>query len=252
MTEYTFLFLLLLAHVIGDFTLQSSKIVESKNRYGKGYLYHILIVFFSCTAFTFFFFSYKWIYAILIIIITHSIIDYLKIKINRSKKLSGIGDSIALLSDQLLHLLFMLLAFYLFKPWIPNPVYIKVLNKFVTPTQIINHLPDKFIFLSACYLFLTRGGTVFVKTFSGRYRHEITLKSAKNKMNGIIIGEIERIVLFTLFVLQMYIWAAIVIILKIAWQYYFCKPEERDFKGTLYSSGLALIVGAIYNTIFIW
>ncbi|NIA23366.1 MAG: DUF3307 domain-containing protein [Proteobacteria bacterium] len=252
MTDFTFLFLLLLAHVIGDFTLQSSEIVKSKNQYGRGYLYHILIIFFSYIAFTFFYFSCKWIYAILIIVITHSIIDYLKIKIGRSKKITSTGNTIALIADQILHLSFMLFVFYLFRPWIPNQIYIKIVSEFFSHAQIINHLPDKFIFLSACYLFLTMGGTVFVKTFSGRYKNGIALSSKRYVTNGITIGETERIILFTLFILQLYIWAAVVIILKIVWQYYVKRSEERDFKGTLYSLGLALIVGAVYNTIFIW
>ena len=252
MTKYTFFFLLILAHVVGDFTLQSSKIVKSKNMYGRGYVYHILLVLLSYVVFTFFYFGLKWFVAIVIIVGAHAIIDYCKIKAGRSIITNVTGDSIALLSDQSLHLLFMLLAFYLLGPWSPHSMYIRIINRFMSHIQIMNALPNKLIFLSACYLFITRGGTVFVKTLNGGYRNEKAPAENRILIRGVTVGEVERIAIFTLFVFQMYVWVVAVMLVKIVAQYYLKKSEEKNFRSSLYSFALALLVGAVYNTIFIW
>ena len=252
MTHLTFFYLLLFAHVIGDFTFQSSKIVKSKSNFGRGFLYHILIVSFSYIIITLPYASLKWLYALIIISTTHTIVDYLKIKLNKTRKLSLTQDTIALLTDQTLHFLFMLFAYYIFKPWNLNAMGVNLLHAIFSNEQIANLYPDKIIFIFASILFLTRGGTVFVKTFSGRYKNGTDLKNGKNICSGVIIGEIERITLFIFFILQMYIFVALVILVKFIAQYYMKPKEERDFKGTTYSFALALILGIIYNALFLW
>ncbi len=250
MSENTFLYFMIIAHVLGDFTFQTSGIVKKKMEGSVGLFIHLIIVLFFYLLIGFFYFSSKYILAILIVFISHYIIDYLKIVLGRRYNISGVKASLSLIADQILHLFFMLFVFYMFKPWIMNGWGYDFITFIFSKTQLDNNLLDKIIVFSSFVMFITRGGTVFVKTFTGRFDNKIYNKKCKNYFNGIVIGEIERIIIFVLFILKLYFLAVFVIVLKLVYQRYCIKEDTCDYKGTFYSVILAVLLGAIYNFIF--
>jgi hypothetical protein len=250
MSENTFLYFMIIAHVLGDFTFQTSQIVKMKMKSNIGLFIHLIIVLFFYLLIGLFYFSPKYIFAISIIFISHYIIDYFKIVLGRKHNISGVKASLSLIADQILHLFFMLLVFYALKPWVMNNLGYDFITAVFSKTQLGSNLPDKIIIFSAFIMLVTRGGTVFVKTFTGRFDNKIFNEKCKNYFDGVVIGEVERIIIFVLFILKLYIFVVFAIVLKLVYQRYCVKEEICDYKGTFYSVILAILLGTIYNFIF--
>jgi hypothetical protein len=144
--------LLILAHFIADFPLQSDKIFALKSKYKWGLLPHILISFIASLviAFPYLGFGNFW-FAILFLASIHFLLDWFKLLL--TKKL--LSDSLfTFLFDQMLHIIFIwLTCFYLFN--IPDP---EIKNKFIT-TYYLN---KKVIIIFTGLIFSIFGGGVLI------------------------------------------------------------------------------------------
>jgi hypothetical protein len=151
--------LLILAHFIADFPLQSDKIFALKSKYSWGVLPHIFISFMTnlVVAFPYVGFKKFWL-AILFLAISHFLLDWLKVLL--TKKL--LNDSIfTFLLDQILHIFFIwICCFYLFD--IPSP---DINNRLV----LSYYLNKKIILALTGLVFSIFGGGVLIhyirKTF---------------------------------------------------------------------------------------
>lgn len=126
--------LLLLAHFIADFPLQSDKIFALKSKYKWGILPHISISLITNLVIAFPYLSFKnfWL-AVLFLVSVHFCLDWLKIRSTRKV----LSDSVFIfLLDQLFHIFFIwLTCYYLFD--IPSP---NVTNQFIARYYLNNQI----------------------------------------------------------------------------------------------------------------
>lgn len=144
--------LLILAHLIADFPLQSDKIYAIRLKYKWGSLLHIGIYFVTNLIVAFPLLQYKvfW-FAVIFLTATHLLEDWLKITLTQNK----IKDSLLIfLVDQLIHIFFIWLAFFILFD-IPEPEFT---NRFFT-----NYYFNQDILLILIGLvFSAFGGGVFI------------------------------------------------------------------------------------------
>ena len=178
--------LLLLAHFIADFPLQSDKIFALKSKYKWGVLPHIFISFITnlVVAFPYLGFKNFW-YAIFFLSSIHFLLDWFKVVLTKS----FLRDSMFIfLFDQMLHVFFIwLTCFYLFD--IPQP---DIKNKLITNY----YLNRKVILILTGLVFSMFGGGVLIH-YIRKIIHRIKTKDSGEqvvfpKINKRRIGYIER------------------------------------------------------------
>ena len=144
--------LLILAHFIADFPLQSDKIFALKSRYSWGVLPHIFISFITnlVIAFPYFGSNNFWI-AMVFLAVVHFLLDWMKIVLIQK----WLGDSLfTFLFDQVLHLLSIwICCYYLFT--IPLP---EIENSFI----LTYYLNKKIIIVLIGLVFSIFGGGVLI------------------------------------------------------------------------------------------
>ncbi len=144
--------LLLLAHFIADFPLQSDKIFALKSKYKWGVLPHIFISFITnlIVAFPYLGFRNFW-FAVFFLVGVHFLLDWSKILLTQK----FLKDSLfVFILDQLFHISFIwLICYYLFD--IPSP---DIKNKFVTEF----YLNKKVILTFSGLIFSIFGGGVII------------------------------------------------------------------------------------------
>jgi hypothetical protein len=178
--------LLLLAHFIADFPLQSDKIFALKSKYKWGVLPHIFISFIAnlVVAFPYLGFKNFW-YAVLFLVSIHFLLDWLKIVLTKR----FLSDSMFIfLLDQMFHIFFIwLTCFYLFD--IPPP---DIKNKLITSY----YLNKKVILVLTGLIFSIFGGGVLIH-YIRKIFHRIKTKGSGEQVvfpniNKRRIGYIER------------------------------------------------------------
>ncbi len=178
--------LLILAHFIADFPLQSDKIFALKSKYSWGLLPHIFISFMTnlVVAFPYVGFKNFW-FALLFLATIHFLLDWLKILL--TKKL--LNDSMfTFLLDQILHIFFIWIScFHLFD--IPSPD--------ITNRLILSYYLNKKIILALTGLvFSIFGGGVLIHYIRKAFFQIKTEKSGDQVLfpnaNKKRMGYIER------------------------------------------------------------
>nr|WP_299205746.1 DUF3307 domain-containing protein [uncultured Brumimicrobium sp.] len=225
---------LLLAHILGDFVFQTSNMIQMKRitKNGsrlKALLCHIIIHFLLLSLLLF---DLKYWGGVLVILISHLVIDWLKIKWETK------GNSITLFFiDQALHLLVMAAVVYYYTP-------------FKIPYQAINN--EKTLLLAISLITVTFVISVLIKVLIPKWKpveqHKSTMKNA-----GLYIGMLERLFIFG-FILMNY-WEGIGFLLAAKSVFRFgdlSRAEDRNLTeyiliGTLLSFGLATVTAVGYN-----
>jgi len=230
--------LLILAHVIADFPLQSDTIFALKSKYRWGLVPHIIISFITnlVVAFPYSGFTTFWL-AILFLASTHFVLDWLKIILTRRL----LSDSLfTFLMDQVLHLFFIwLTCFQLFD--IPDP---EIYNKFLAAIYL-NH---KFALALSGIIFSIFGGGVVIHYIRKIIYHlNINMKGPREavhfpNVNKRRIGYFER--LFSTLGTILGGWFLIVIPLAFLPRLIFRgKVDNREFLLVNLISGLFISVG---------
>ncbi len=233
---------LVIAHILGDFVFQSNKFVEEKqkNKWKSKYLYlhgaiHFLLL---IIVLGFDFLSWDFWRTIIIIILSHLVIDGIKLKLDNKN-----NSRILFFTDQVLHLLVIALAVYL---WFPYEIETEIL-----------FLPQNLLLIIAL-LTCTFVSSVVIKVFISKWEQELVDEQSDKKDRkslvdaGKYIGIIERLFVFTFVVLNQ--WSAIGFLITAKSVFRFgdltkgknMKLTEYILIGTFISFGLAILTGLLY------
>lgn len=227
---------LLIAHVIGDFVLQPNSWVKAKKRkkFRSKYFYlHGLVHFITLVILLEFNYSY-WL-SIAIIVISHLIIDLLKLNLD-----GKINSRLLFVLDQILHLL--ILGFVVF---INTPYTIKIKEIYSTESLLLILSLLIISFVSSIIMKIIMSKWVLIEDKS-----EDSLENA-----GKYIGILERLFVFGFILLNQ--WSAIGLLIAAKSVFRFgdlSRAKDRKLTeyiliGTLLSFGLAISVGLLYQYI---
>ena len=220
---------LLLAHLVGDFLLQSNALCESKERkHHKSafmYVHALIIALLSWVAIGNY---HLWSYAV-IIGVTHLLIDIAKSYVKTQTLVWFVGD-------QILHIFVLLIVSYFIGngweqfAWIPQN-YALILPAFLSAVIIC-----------------TKPANIFIKMILTRY--EIDLPKAKDKElknAGALIGNLERLLSLVLIIAGQFGAVGFIITAKsiLRFRDYERAKTEYVLAGTLLSFGIAIICGCI-------
>jgi hypothetical protein len=231
-TELALLFRLILAHILTDFIFQSNKWVEDKRKnQGKSkYLYlH------GCfTAITAYIFAGYWtnLWLPITIGITHTLIDYLKLKFDKNVSI------VWFISDQFAHFVVIIIV------WIN---LIETGNLFEKIIPMASNL--KVLSVLTGYIICTTPLSFFVGIATKKWQEELKKGdvAVENLLNGgKWIGIIERLMIFTFVLLGKYEAIGFLITAKSILRFRQdteTKQSEYVLVGTLLSYGLAIMVG---------
>ncbi len=233
---------LLLAHILGDFVFQSNKSVKDKQKrkWKSKYLYLHGLTHFGLLVIILGFDFSSWDYwrTILLIVVSHLLIDGIKLHLDNKK-----NSRYLFFIDQALHLFVIAGVTYLWFPYELN-------------TEII-FLVQNLLFVTALLL-CTFVSSVIIKVSISKWEEDLEeekreKKGAKSLIDaGKYIGIIERLFVFTFVILNQ--WAAIGFLITAKSVFRFgdlSKGKNRKLTeyiliGTLLSFGLAILTGLLY------
>ncbi len=227
---------LLLAHILGDFILQSDKLVKSKEKHKlKSPHLYIHAAIHGMLTLLFLMHEHKryW-YLAIIIAVSHLIIDALKLYFTTKKNRNAL-----FFIDQLAHIA-ILAGITLFV----NPYFL----------QFEPNTLNKWFPMFLCILFLTTPVSVMLKIFFMRWEKSIEETGANSLKNaGTWIGMLERLFVFVFIITNH--WEAVGFLLTAKSVFRFgdlskaknMKLTEYVLIGTLLSFGIAILTGVIYN-----
>lgn len=227
---------LLIAHVLGDFVLQSNKWVKhkEKKKFGSKYLYihtaiHILLLLVILG------FQTKYLWTIILIGFSHFIIDGIKLL----KPLKN--NRVLFFLDQLAHLLVICLV------W-------KQLNSI--KLELSSIITEQNLLLVLTLLLLTSVTSIVLKVVFSTWSKEIEEVSKEDyslKNAGKYIGILERLFVFAFVVMNQ--WQAIGFLIAAKSVFRFgdlSKAKDRKLTeyiliGTLLSFGIAILIGLLFK-----
>ncbi|MEO6346741.1 MAG: DUF3307 domain-containing protein [Aquaticitalea sp.] len=225
---------LFLAHLIGDFFLQSQKWVNEKEqkklKSPKFYVHiaiHIALLFLLTWDVT------LW-PMLLIIGFSHLIIDAFKLTLQTEKT-----KRLLFFVDQLLHIVVILLVYYFY---------------FQSDFSIKNYFTEQHLLLITCVSFLTLPVSIIMRTIFLKWDIS-TLTEGNESLEdaGKYIGILERVLVFTFVILGH--WEAVGFLITAKSVFRFGDLKESKHRklteyiliGTLISFGIAILTGLLYQ-----
>ena len=234
---------LILAHIVGDFVLQPTKWVNHKIKYGykSKYLFAHIAVHLAALLIVLQF-NLKYIIGISAILITHYIIDALKIKFTTKKNSSQL-----FVADQLAHLAVICSVVYAYHPFVIDLDFI--------------YKPELLLLVTLAF-FVTYVTGILMRLFLKPWQDAIdpqnkskssTIKNTSLAGAGKIIGMLERLFVFGFILLNA--WSAIGFLIAAKSVFRFGDLTEGKNRqlteyvliGTLLSFGIAIAAGLLYN-----
>jgi hypothetical protein len=229
---------LLIAHVLGDFVFQPDSWVESKkNKKHKSiYFYlHGLVHFVSLLVLL----EFKWTYGlgILIIVMSHLLIDLIKLNLDRL-----MNSRLLFVIDQLLHLFVIGFVVHYYVPFKINIEAIYSISVLITILSL---------------LLLTFVSSILMKTIMSKWKLKEDSPEDSLEQAGKYIGILERLFVFVFIILNQ--WSAIGLLIAAKSILRFSdlsrakdrKLTEYVIIGTLLSFGLATSIGLLYKYVLI-
>lgn len=225
---------LVLAHIIGDFLFQPDSWIEDKKNKkikSKYLYYHIGIHLIALLALL----QFKLIAATILIVISHFIIDLIKIYISNDK-----NARLLFIGDQIIHILIILGAVYYYAPFT------------IDLEQI--YAPNILLFITFIIL-VTYVFSVIIKQLIAPWDAEINKDKKSIDGAGKYIGILERLLVFGFVVAN--IWSAVGFLIAAKSVFRFGDlTSGRDRKlteyvliGTLLSFGSAILAGVVYKAL---
>ena len=201
--------LLILAHVLADFSFQTKKIAKRKKEEIRYLIKHLLIVLLASLFLTVPFFGLRLLIIVIVTGVTlfHGIIDQLKIYLLNSSFYEKIKNHYELeifLVDQVLHILsiFFVISFF---PGIQTYNFNIILHRnILTGFLNIHYINQNLISISALVLailiFNFKGSTIIVRSVLKRYNTDV----GKSGDKGEAIGNLERLLITFFIILESY------------------------------------------------
>lgn len=257
----TFLLLILFAHAVADFLLQTDKILEQKMGLSKiGFLKHGIAVYGVTFLFIHIYGLQFALYFSLIITLCHIFIDYIKIKIEAHIREKSWGKSIIVIMDQIIHIYCAAILSHFLNSNVSNnltAIY-KTIFPFSLPNSIFSsQSTDRILVTIICYLFVLFGGAVLTKNiighiFNKEFNKQIIINPATNNA-GKYIGILERAIILTLIIYDSIGAVALVFTAKSIAR--FSELRDKDFAeyyivGTLISLLISITGGLFLKKIF--
>ena len=224
---------LILAHIIGDFVLQPQKWVQHKETYkhkSKFLYWHILVH--VCTLIVVLQFNFKYWLGILIIGVSHLIIDIIKLHLQ-----PHINNRLLFGLDQLAHLIVIALVVNIYQPFTFN------LSTIFQP-QIL-------LFITAI-ISITKVSSIIMKTIISKWDLKEYTEEASLENAGAYIGMLERLFVFAFIITNHWEGVGFLIAAKSVFRFGdLSKAKDRKLTeyiliGTLLSFGLAIVFGLSY------
>ena len=227
---------LLLAHIIGDFFMQSQKwVTDKENRKLKSPILYVHIAIHIALLFIILWDITMW-SIILIIGATHLIIDGLKLVLQRESNRRWL-----FFVDQLLHILVIVSVYYLYTD-----------NTF----SIDELLTENILLLLTCLMFITQPVSIIMQTIFTKW--DITKLTENNESlsdAGKYIGILERLLVFVFIIANHWEAVGFLITAKSVFRFGDLKESkhrkltEYIHNGTLISFGIAIAVGLIFKSL---
>lgn len=225
---------LLIAHLLGDFVLQPDSWVDDKrkNTYKSKYFYlHGLVHLISLLVMLQFDLSYWWLIAI--IVVSHLLIDYLKLRLE-----TKINSRLLFSLDQILHLIIIGIVVYLHNPYKMD--FDKIYST------------ESLLFILAI-LSITFASSILMKILMSNWALKEDKAEDSLENAGKYIGILERLFVFGFIVLNQ--WSAIGLLITAKSVFRFSdlsrakdrKLTEYILIGTLLSFGMAILIALSYK-----
>ena len=231
---------LLAAHFIGDFIFQPNDWVREKTarKINSKYLYLHTLIIFVLTFLAAWDFSLLWV--ILLITISHYLIDLGKSYIKSD-------TTVIFIIDQLLHVLI------IFVFWLIYTSYYSLLeNDFLF---LFNN--TKFWLYVIGYLIVTMPASIFINKFTLKWSKDIDSKNDYLKDAGKLIGIIERVLILTFILIKQFEAIGFLIAAKSVFRFGELKNGREQKRteyiliGTLVSFSIAIIAGIILSAVVV-
>jgi len=238
------IFLLIIAHLIADFYLQSSKMAENKKTSFKTLLAHsvVYLAVFAIVDFVFLQ-AISAVWTTLIIATSHFVIDFARTKIESNCKCNK-SFFVTFLIDQALHLTVIIVTYCLFN----------LLSKVNYVYEYCEANSNFIQILAYCLLFvaLLNPASVFIKKmFAFLFKEDPNNEPGNNAGN--MIGKLERTITAILLLCNQFAAIGLVITAKSIAR--FKQLEDQNFAekyliGTLLSLTVSLVLTIVLKTIF--
>ncbi|WP_194767746.1 DUF3307 domain-containing protein [Tamlana sp. I1] len=225
---------LILAHLIGDFLLQPNSWVTHKETYkhkSKFLYWHILVQF--CALILVLQFNFKYWAGILIISISHYIIDLIKLHLK-----SSVNNRYLFALDQLAHLIIIALV-------------VKIYEPFAFSFNVLFNAKN-LLFITSL-ICLTKVSSVIMKTIISKWDLSEFTEASSLENAGAYIGILERLFVFAFIVTNHWEGVGFLIAAKSVFRFGdLSKAKDRKLTeyiliGTLLSFGLAIIFALGFN-----
>jgi hypothetical protein len=193
--------LLILAHVLADFSFQTTKLSQNKKLNTSDLIKHVIIVYLTSLILTIHYFSINLLGVLLIISVTHGLIDYFKMFLSREHE--NDYELELFISDQLLHILIIIATIPIFDLQI-NQYILSFFNELQRTYEwliLLNMRRIGFIsIVASVVIFNFKGSTIVVRKTLKKYKSSLSNKGDKGKA----IGNLERLLIILFVVLGYY------------------------------------------------
>lgn len=238
------LVMLLICHLLADFFFQSSNMAEKKQNNIKYVLLHsaIYLLVFCIACFLFLKAGYAAV-TVLIIAVTHFIIDLIRAKIDNKTNCQTIRFA-SFITDQILHIGIITATYCLLNLNIHH-------NKLYSKCEAY---PEFYKIMLYCLLFLIllQPSAVFIKKLFAFLFQDDPAQNTGSQNAGNMIGKLERVIISILLLCDQYGVIGLVLTAKSIAR--FKQLEEKDFAekyliGTLTSMAISLIATLIIKSL---
>lgn len=256
--------LLILAHVLADFPLQTKKICEDKQVCFSTFLKHLLIVFITSLVLTFYYYNFHLLLVLLGITLFHGIIDYCKIyltqKLEQREEQEEKNYKLELfLVDQILHIFVILLFVPLFSLQVNSNIaeMYNILKDIFGWLEVFNSNRVGFIaIVASVIIFNFKGSTIIIRDTLEKYKSGIGNAGDKGKA----IGNLERLLILLFIMLGNYSLIGFVFTAKSLIRFKEIEEKETEegfveyyLLGSIISIFLAVLTGSLINIFkYLW
>jgi len=234
MNLYQFLILQIIAHLISDFTFQSERMANDKNKLGfksKFLKWHILITFIAAWLFSF---QINFVFGALAIAVLHWLEDGLKKHINSPGK----TDKYSFFIDQAIHMIIIASVVLLFN------------NYFGLDPIFDIRVSEKSLLIIAGYIFCAKPANIVIKEMFRAFEIKANNSVSDDLPNaGKLIGIIERFLVLAFIILNQFEAVGFLIAAKSILRFKDDNTIKTEYVliGTMLSFGIAIALGISIN-----